>query len=231
MRAQYLHSLQTRPLQVDVWDGDSGFALGSVAVSGMARLVRQGHATVYFYDICPFAQPLAPPGEKETKGNSEPRVLASAAAATKEVQVRGLERGASVAFRIISCAHDPALEAHAESAGWGGGVIMSHKQCEGGTSPARVPFKARNSDGDARSVGGGSASVPESQRLREDARGVVESLLKLAQGAAGGFSGWHRVHPDQRDLPQVAPLPPREAARPHTQASNASHMCHECCYR
>ena len=66
---ELLQSLRTRPLQIDVWDGDSGFALGSVAVSGMARLLRQGHAAVYFYDICPFAQPLAPPADHEIKGN------------------------------------------------------------------------------------------------------------------------------------------------------------------
>jgi len=194
---ELLQSLRTRPLQIDVWDGDSGFALGSVAVSGMARLVRQGHAVVYFYDICPFVQPLAPPADHEIKGNLEPRALASAAA-TKEVQVRGLERGASVAFRIISCAHEPPPEAHADSAGWGGGVILSHKNGDGGTSPARVPFKARNSDRDA-------GSMPESQPLPAAGRGFVESLLKLADGA-GGFSGWHRVHPDQRDLPQRAAL-------------------------
>ena len=203
-----LRLLRTRPLQVDVWDGESGFALGCVEVSGLVRLVRQGREAVYFYDICPFLPPLAPPAEYEIPGSIELGTRSSSFVATKEVQVPGLEKGASLAFRVVCVAHDNPQAADAERVEWNGGVLLSslaQVHSAGGVAPTRVPLKARNIhyenvDGPSEGDGG----IPGALRTKGGGRDLVDSLLNLTEGG-GAYVGWHRVRPDQSALPQVKP--------------------------
>ena len=200
-----LHSLRTRPLQVDVWDGESGFALGCVEVSGLVRLVRQGREAVYFYDICPFLPPLASPADYEIPGSGEPGTRSSSFVATKEVQVQGLEKGASLAFRVVCVAHDNPQAADADRVEWNGGVLLSSLakvHSEEGIAPTRVPLKARKSNHD--NIDGSNGDNGGISGPLTTGRDLVDSLLNLTQGG-GAYVGWHRVRPDQSALPQVKP--------------------------
>ena len=113
--------LRTRPLQVDVWDADSGFALGCVKIPGQVRCARQGRAAVYYYDICPFLQPL-PPTEASAARSEGAMGGCAGSTDTKEVQVTGLDLSAAVAFRLV-CVGDDRAGGGTEEASGGWGVL------------------------------------------------------------------------------------------------------------
>ena len=198
--AELLEHLRMWPLMVDVWDGDSVFALGSVALPGLGRLVRQGREAVYFYDVCSFLVPLALTESSEVKGSEAPL---AASTDTKEVQLRGLDLGASVAFRVICMAQEPpAPEPLGVAGGSGGSLLISPAKFAQGQGATRVPLKRRNAAED---------DAPHTDDIewgtgKPGSRAYLDLMLKHAEGGGGGFAGWHRARPDQSALPQRAAL-------------------------
>jgi hypothetical protein len=200
MGVDLMQFLQTQPLRIDVWDGDSCFALGSLEVREMARLMRQGRESVYFYDICPFLDPLPPPAEHAMNGSTASNDLASFTR-TKEVQVPGLENGAFIALRIVCLAHS--IPCTPDTAAWHGGILhagFSQTHSAGWGAPStRVPLKSKS-----HSKGADQGAEKDKKEL-DGARATMDALLKLSQHSSG-YIGWHRCRPDQSALPQRAAL-------------------------
>ena len=198
--AEFLHHLRSHALRVDVWDAEAGFALGSVQVGGLARVARQGREVVYLYEICPFVEPLG-----ADDGSPGPSPLA-ASTHTKQVEVPGMECGASIALRVICVANDLPADAHTTAAG---GILHEHKlgQHGYGTGGAmRIPLKLRNSDvaSEFRSFDGGGGVGLGASSVQGGGKGEVDTMLNLSAGV--GASGWHRVRAQQSALPQRAAL-------------------------
>ena len=195
--SELLRYLRTWPLQVDVWDGDSGFALGTVALPGLACIARQGREAVYYYDVCSFLTPLAVVEGSEAGGLEAPL---AGSADMKEVQLRGLESGASIAFRVVCIADEVRPALSPAIAGGSGGILLSSpsKVCGG----IRVPLKRRNA------AEGAAAQSDESAGAagKPGSRGYLDQMLKHAEAGGGGVAGWHRARPDQSALPQRAAL-------------------------
>jgi hypothetical protein len=205
---RYLHD---RPLRVDVWDADSGFALGGVSVPGQARWLRQGRAAVFFFDLCPFLTPFAPE-DAVTRGSSSGVSMHTAATATKQVQVAGLDKGALLAFRVICVPRDsPRTARAAQPEGSNGSILIADMTAKSGlghvASPTRVPLKPRNGEEDSHaSRSGGGAGARGGAVAQDSGRALLDAMLKLSQGAGGGHAGWHRAGPHQDVLPQRAAL-------------------------
>ncbi|KAJ1480909.1 hypothetical protein T484DRAFT_1900328 [Baffinella frigidus] len=85
-------------LTLDVWDADSGFALGTVLVSGLHRALRQGLPAVQFWDICGMLPGQLPDGVLEGRKLPKGR--------TREVQIGTLSEHGGLALRVVSVGRD-----------------------------------------------------------------------------------------------------------------------------